>query len=80
VTSAYEASSATVERATESARLEPDVAIASFVVEDYDRLLGLARLICRDTSDAGPLTWPPHVAPDPTRKATSLPSGPDGST
>jgi RNA polymerase sigma-70 factor (ECF subfamily) len=30
----------------------PDAAIAAFVVEHYDRLLRLARLICRDAPDA----------------------------
>ena len=29
-----------------------DAAIAAFVAEHYDRLLGLARLICRDSGDA----------------------------
>lgn len=29
-----------------------DAAIAAFVAEHYDRLLRLARLVCRDTSDA----------------------------
>jgi len=30
----------------------PDADLVSFVTAHYDRLLGLARLICRDTSDA----------------------------
>ncbi len=34
-----------------TALLEDDV-LTGFVVEHYDRLLGLARLICRDASDA----------------------------
>jgi len=30
-----------------------DANLATFVAEHYDRLLGLARLICRDSNDAG---------------------------
>jgi len=41
-----------VERTTEDVRAQSDAAIAAFVVEHYDRLLRLARLVCRDTSDA----------------------------
>ena len=42
----------TVERATAVDLARPDAAIAAFVAEHYDRLLRLARLVCRDTSDA----------------------------
>jgi len=31
----------------------PDAALAEFVAEHYDRLVRLARLVCRDGSDAG---------------------------
>jgi len=41
-----------VERVAEFERGRADAAIAAFVTEHYDRLLGLARLICRDTADA----------------------------
>jgi RNA polymerase sigma-70 factor (ECF subfamily) len=41
-----------VERTAEGDRTRSDAAIASFVAEHYDRLLRLARLVCRDTSDA----------------------------
>lgn len=37
-------------RAADAAALDAD--LVNFVTEHYDRLLGLARLICRDTSDA----------------------------
>jgi RNA polymerase sigma-70 factor (ECF subfamily) len=33
-------------------RVDTDAALGAFVAEHYDRLLRLARLICRDTSDA----------------------------
>jgi RNA polymerase sigma-70 factor (ECF subfamily) len=33
-------------------RVDTDVALGAFVAEHYDRLLRLARLICRDASDA----------------------------
>jgi RNA polymerase sigma-70 factor, ECF subfamily len=42
----------TAERTAEAARAEADAAIAAFVTQHYDRLLRLARLICRDASDA----------------------------
>jgi RNA polymerase sigma-70 factor (ECF subfamily) len=42
----------TVEGTADLGRVESDAAIAAFVAEHYDRLLRLARLICRDTSDA----------------------------
>lgn len=42
----------TVERTAEVQRAQSDAAIAAFVAEHYDRLLRLARLVCRDTSDA----------------------------
>jgi RNA polymerase sigma-70 factor (ECF subfamily) len=42
----------TAEQPIELAQPHSDAAIAAFVVEHYDRLLGLARLVCRDTSDA----------------------------
>lgn len=42
----------TVGQATDVAEVRSDAAIAAFVAEHYDRLLGLARLICRDTADA----------------------------
>lgn len=41
-----------VERADGLERADSDAAIATFVAEHYDRLLRLARLICRDTGDA----------------------------
>ena len=42
-----------VERtAAEGDRTRSDAAIAAFVAEHYDRLLGLTRLVCRDTGDA----------------------------
>ena len=36
----------------EGERGQSDAAIAAYVAEHYDRLLRLARLVCRDTSDA----------------------------
>ena len=42
----------TVERTAEVGQTQSDAAIAAFVAEHYDRLLRLARLVCRDTSDA----------------------------
>jgi DNA-directed RNA polymerase specialized sigma24 family protein len=42
----------TVGRTAEVERARSDAAIAAFVAEHYDRLLRLARLVCRDTSDA----------------------------
>ena len=42
----------TAERTVEVEGVQSDVAIAAFVAEHYDRLLRVARLICRDTSDA----------------------------
>jgi RNA polymerase sigma-70 factor, ECF subfamily len=42
----------TVERTVEVQRVRSDAAIAAFVAEHYDRLLRMARLICRDASDA----------------------------
>jgi RNA polymerase sigma-70 factor (ECF subfamily) len=41
-----------IEREAEVDRTQSDAAIAAFVAEHYDRLLRLARLVCRDTSDA----------------------------
>ena len=41
-----------LERAAEMDGARPDAAIAAFVAEHYDRLLRLARLVCRDSSDA----------------------------
>lgn len=42
----------TVERTADPIRALSDAAIAGFVAEHYDRLLRLARLVCRDSSDA----------------------------
>lgn len=42
----------TAEQPTEVTRARSDAAIAAFVAEHYDRLLGLARIVCRDTADA----------------------------
>ncbi len=42
----------TAEQPTEVVRARSDAAIAAFVAEHYDRLLGLARIVCRDTADA----------------------------
>ena len=42
----------TVGQAAEVADARSDAALAAFVAEHYGRLLGLARLICRDTGDA----------------------------
>jgi len=42
----------TVRQTTEIERAGSDAAIAAFVAEHYDRLLRLARLVCRDTGDA----------------------------
>jgi RNA polymerase sigma-70 factor (ECF subfamily) len=41
-----------VERTAEAAVVGSDAAIAAFVAEHYDRLRRLARLVCRDGSDA----------------------------
>jgi RNA polymerase sigma-70 factor (ECF subfamily) len=41
-----------IERTTEARQARSDAAIAAFVAEHYDRLLRLARLLCRDASDA----------------------------
>src|SRR5215208_4323149 len=41
-----------IERAEGLSRTQSDAAIAAFVAEHYSRLLGLARLICRDAGDA----------------------------
>jgi len=41
-----------IEGTAEVERAQADAAIAAFVAEHYDRLLRLARLICRDASDA----------------------------
>lgn len=41
-----------VERTAELAGTRSDAAIEAFVAEHYDRLIGLARLICRDGSDS----------------------------
>ena len=42
-----------IDGAAELAGIQHDAAIEAFVAEHYDRLLGLARLICRDASDGG---------------------------
>lgn len=42
----------TVETAIEGPLIETDAAITAFVAEHYVRLLGLARLVCRDATDA----------------------------
>jgi RNA polymerase sigma-70 factor (ECF subfamily) len=42
----------TVEQAAEVETARSDAALVAFVTEHYDRLLRLARLVCRDTSDA----------------------------
>ncbi len=42
----------TVERAAEVERLSSDAVIAAFVADHYDRLVRLARLVCRDAGDA----------------------------
>ena len=42
----------TAERTADLARIQSDAAIAAFVADHYDRLLRLARLVCRDASDA----------------------------
>lgn len=42
----------TAESRAERRTADADVALGDFVVEHYDRLLRLARLICRDTSEA----------------------------
>lgn len=42
----------TVERAVAVKRAGSDAVIAAFVAEHYDRLLRMARLICKDSSDA----------------------------
>jgi RNA polymerase sigma-70 factor, ECF subfamily len=49
---AAETNSVRVETAAEVERAPSDAAITAFVAEHYNRLLGLARLVCRDTSDA----------------------------
>lgn len=41
-----------VDRLTGVAEARSDAAIAAFVAEHYDRLLGLARIVCRDATDA----------------------------
>jgi RNA polymerase sigma factor (sigma-70 family) len=42
----------TIERAEGAAQTSSDAAISAFVLEHYDRLLALARLVCRDAADA----------------------------
>jgi RNA polymerase sigma factor (sigma-70 family) len=42
----------TAEQPIDVAQARSDAAIAAFVAEHYDRLLGLARIVCRDTADA----------------------------
>lgn len=42
----------TVDRAAVFERAQSDAAIAAFVADHYDRLLSLARLVCRDSGDA----------------------------
>jgi RNA polymerase sigma-70 factor (ECF subfamily) len=42
----------TAQQLTDVALARIDAAIAAFVAEHYDRLLGLARIVCRDTADA----------------------------
>jgi RNA polymerase sigma-70 factor (ECF subfamily) len=41
-----------IERAEGAAHAASDVAISRFVAQHYDRLVALARVICRDASDA----------------------------
>jgi RNA polymerase sigma-70 factor (ECF subfamily) len=41
-----------VDRLAAATPTESEAAIVAFVTEHYDRLLGLARLVCRDTNDA----------------------------
>ena len=41
-----------VERAAELGQAQSDAALVTFVTEHYDRLLRLARLVCRETGDA----------------------------
>ena len=41
-----------IEGTAEVERARSDAAIAAFVAEHYDRLLRLARLVCRDAGDA----------------------------
>lgn len=42
-----------VDRAVAVERADSDAVLTAFVAEHYDRLLRLARLVCRDASDAG---------------------------
>jgi RNA polymerase sigma-70 factor (ECF subfamily) len=42
-----------IERARAASGVRQDAALGAFVIEHYDRLLGLARLVCRDGTDAG---------------------------
>ena len=42
----------TIDRAAEAEGTQSDAAIAAFVAQHYDRLLRLARLVCRDSGDA----------------------------
>lgn len=42
-----------VEGAVTSEQVRSDAALTAFVTDHYDRLLGLARLVCRDATDAG---------------------------
>jgi RNA polymerase sigma-70 factor, ECF subfamily len=52
VTTTSEVNAVAVERAAGAVGLPADAAIEAFVATHYERLLGLARLICRDASDA----------------------------
>jgi RNA polymerase sigma-70 factor (ECF subfamily) len=52
VSNASEASGVTAKSVAGSARADVDAAITAFVARHYDRLLGVARLVCQDTSDA----------------------------
>jgi RNA polymerase sigma-70 factor, ECF subfamily len=52
MTSEESAPSVDVDRADSVTRALPDTALAEFVVEHYERLLRLARLVCRDGPDA----------------------------
>ena len=61
-----------VERTAEVERVNSDAAIGAFVIEHYDRLLRLARVVCRDASDASDavqagleLAWRPFALAKP---------------
>lgn len=42
----------TVERSADGERLRAEASVTAFVIEHYDRLVRLARLVCRDSGDA----------------------------